>query len=305
MEDTLMLGDNVLINKMIYGPKLPSTPYSIPWVNLFWYLRTSNDQDSVYWGYHRLQGRTKINHGNVIVFIHPLWVGRNNYFIKRCIAIPGDTFQIEDGKTKVNAHFVNESLKLRRPYLIWTKNISQFSKQIDSLKINSFSIYNNPYKEGYFELLLSESQKNQILKLEVDSIRIKISPRDSTNWVYPKNINYAWTIDNYGPVIIPFKGMIIELTHNNFMIYERTIRRLEDVNLEEKEGICFIDGNPATQYIFKHNYYFMLGDNRNNSDDSRYWGFVSEENIEGKASLVLFNNSYGKFLWNRLFKKIE
>jgi len=306
MQETLLPGDKVLVNKLAYGPKLPSSPYEIPWINLIWYLtaKVSDNPDSIYWNYHRLQGISKINHGDVMVFIHPLQGGQDNFFIKRCVALPGDTFTIEDGRVKINGQFAEEPLQLKRVYKIFTSDILKFSELTDSMNISSFHSYKLK-GEDYLEMLITESQKCQILISGVDSIRIKVSPQDSAHLVYPKNNEIAWTRDNYGPLIIPFKGMIIELTHKNFMIYERTINRLEDINLEEKEGICFIDGNPATQYIFKHNYYFMLGDNRNNSNDSRYWGFVPEENIEGKASLVLFNFRNGKFQWNRLSKKIE
>ena len=291
MEDTLFPGDKVLMNKLVYGPKLPSSPYEIPWINLIWYLtaKASDNPDSVYWNYNRLKGISKINRGDVMVFIHQLWGGRNNFFIKRCVAIPGDTFSIEDGRVKINSKFAREPLQVKRIYKVWPGDISKFSGLTDSMGINSFGRYNKPRREDYFELLLTEFQKNQFLMSGIDSIRTKISRQDSTHWVYPKSSEFAWTIDNYGPLVIPFKGMTIELTHENFLIYQRTINRLEHANLEEKDGICFLDGKPATQYVFKHNYYFMLGDNRNNSNDSRYWGFVPEENIEGKESLGLIN----------------
>ncbi len=231
MEDTLLPGDKVLVNKLVYGPKLPASPYEIPWVNLVWFLRAdaSANPDSVYWEYQRLRGFSNIARGDVMVFSHPIWGGRNNFFIKRCMGLPGDT----------------------------------------------------------------------------DSSNIKTSPPDSTRWVYPKSGAFAWTIDNYGPLVIPYQGMAIQLDHGNYLLYGRTVNRLEQVKLEEKNGHYYLNGAAANHYIFQHNYYFMLGDNRNNSNDSRYWGFVPEENIVGKAGLILFSNNWDGFKWGRLLKPIN
>jgi signal peptidase I len=99
--------------------------------------------------------------------------------------------------------------------------------------------------------------------------------------------------------------MIIKLNCRNFLLYGRTINRLEKIKLEERDGLYYLNGEPATQYIFRNNYYFMLGDNRHYSNDSRYWGLVPEENVVGKTGLILFNCRDGKFRWDRLLMQIE
>lgn len=308
MEDTLLPGDKVLVNKLVYGPKLPASPYDIPWINLVWFLQAgaAANPDSVYWNYRRAPGFSAIKRGEVMVFSHPLWGGRNNFFIKRCMALPGDTLAIKGGGVKINGQFLREPALSKKVYEIWPDSTRQFFRLADSLELQAFGHHARSRERGLTEMLLTENQKNQLLESGgIDSLKIKTSPPDSSRWVYPKTRNFAWTIDDYGPLVIPFQGMAIKLNLQNFLLYGRTINRLEKIKLEEKDGFYYLGEEPATRYVFRQNYYFMLGDNRTNSNDSRYWGFVPEENIVGKAGLVLFNYRYGEFKWERVVKRVE
>ncbi len=253
MENTLFPGDKILVSKLNYGPAMPKSPYEIPWINLIWYLsadKTTN-MDSVYWNYKRLSGFSSLKRCDVVVFLHPRWGKRDNFFVKRCVAAPGDTLQIIDGVVYANRQVLT---------------IPDLAKQ--------------PYK-------------------------MNLVKNDSTQWVYPKNRKLAWTIDHYGPVVIPQKGMTIKLTPINYLVYRQTINRLEEIKLEEKDGIFYLNNEAATTYTFRRNYYFMMGDNRHNSNDSRYWGFVPEKLIIGKAAIVLFSYGEDGFRWNRVFKVIR
>jgi len=308
MEDTLLPGDKVLVNKLVYGPKLPASPYDIPWINLVWFLQAgaAANPDSIYWDYRRLPGFSGIKRGDVMVFSHPLWGGRDNFFIKRCMALPGDTLAIEGGRVKVNGQFLREPALSKKVYEIWPESTRQFSRLADSLGLQSFGYPVRSRERDSIKMLLTETQKNRLLKSGgIDSLKIKTSPPDSSRWVYPKTRNFAWTIDDYGPLVIPFQGMAIKLNLQNFLLYGRTINRLEKIKLEENDGLYYLGEEPATRYVFRQNYYFMLGDNRTNSNDSRYWGFVPEENIVGKACLVLFNYRCGEFKRERVLKRIE
>ncbi|MEL7587110.1 MAG: signal peptidase I [Prolixibacteraceae bacterium] len=308
MEDTLIPGDKVLVSKLAYGPKLPASPYEIPWINLAWYLRAKADvnPDSVYWKYRRLNGFGNIKRNDVTVFIHPLWGGRNNFFIKRCVALPGDTLMIENGGVRVNSQLLRESGQAKRLYRVWTDNPRLFSRLADSLGIHIAGGYAMTREGRSVELLLTRRQKDQLQELRyLDSIRAKVCPNDPDHWVDPKDSSVAWTIDHYGPLIVPVKGMTIQLNRRNYLLYERTINRLEQAKLEERDDCYYLDGAPAVEYTFQHNYYFMMGDNRNNSNDSRYWGVAPEENIIGKVDLVLFSNDWDGFKWRRIFKTID
>ena len=241
-----------------------------------------------------------------MVFSHPLWGGRNNFFIKRCMGLPGDTLAIAGGRVTINGQLLPEPDCIKMVYEVWPDTSRQFSLLADSLGIPSFARYIHSRERDCLEMLLTETQKNRLLESGgIDSLKIKTSPPDSTHWVHPENRDFAWTIDNNGPLVIPFRGMAIKLNHRNFLLYGRTINRLEKIKLEEKDGLYYLGDEPVTQYIFRQNYYFMLGDNRNNSNDSRHWGFAPEENIVGKVALVLFNYRFGEFKWERVLKRVE
>lgn len=307
MENTLLVGDKVLVGKLSYGPAMPKSPYEIPWINLFWYLSADKktNLDSAYWDYNRLSGFSSVKHGDVVVFIHPLWGKRDNYFIKRCVGIPGDTLHIIDGVIFANREAIAASDLAKQPYQMKVVNRTEFRKTVDSLEFETWG-NNSGDANKNIRLNLTRLQRKQLLMQEcVDSVSIRLVENDSMQWVYPKDRKLAWTIDNYGPLMIPRKGTEINLTPISFLVYRQTINRLENVRIKEKSGVYYLNGLPATTYTFRQNYYFMMGDNRHNSNDSRYWGFVPEENIVGKASFILFSNDWNGIRWNRILKQIK
>lgn len=309
MEDTLLPGDKVLVTKLNYGPRMPYSPYEIPWLNLFWYLqaKASTNADTIFWHYTRLKGFSKVKNGDVIVFGHPLWGKRDNFFVKRCIGLPGDTLEIRNGKVNINGRVFSEPKYIKNQYTLWYNNSAALYKLTDSLKLNATSLYWS-HEKRELEVSMNSLIKEQLIKQAcIDSIRIKTVTNDSTQrvWFSRKKKQLTWTIDNFGPLVIPAKGMMIPLTPANFLIYQQTINRLEKECLEERNGIFYVNGNQASQYTFKQNYYFMMGDNRYDSNDSRYWGFVPEENIVGKATLILLSSDWDGLRWRRMFKAVH
>jgi len=308
MEDTIIPGDKVLVNKLAYGPKLPASPYDIPWINLVWYLqaKADADPDSVYWRNKRLNGFVDIKRNDVMVFIHPLSRGRNDFFIKRCIALPCDTILIKANRVNINGQFLPEPDLVKQLYHVFYSNPQPFYRLIDSLEIYTIENHFGGRRNQSVELPLTLKLKEELQDLDfVDSIRIKVCRDRLFPWFVPKDNSIGWPIDQFGPLIIPFKGMTIKLNHRNFLLYEKTINSLEKGKLAESNGVYSVNGNRIDEYTFQHNYYFMMGDNRNASNDSRHWGFVPEENIVGKAALVLFSNEWDGFKWKRLFKSIH
>ena len=308
MEDTLIPGDKILVNKLAYGPELPRSPFEIPWVNLFFYLNknTRSKNDSLVWDYKRLKGFVPLKKNDVMVFRYPLSGDRNNIIVKRCVALPGDTLKIEMGKVNINSQLLFIPEKLKKTYEVWPNDENEFYRITDSLDIKIINRAREKYSKVLVKLCLNNNQFSQIKDLiVVDSISVDTVPCDSLFWVTPKVKKIGWTIDDYGPLIIPQKGMTIPLTHETFLIYERTITQLEKDKLDEVNGEYFLNGEKAANFTFNNNYYFFMGDNRDYSNDSRYWGFVPEENIIGKASLVLFSNNYNGFNFRRTLKKIK
>jgi signal peptidase I len=142
-------------------------------------------------------------------------------------------------------------------------------------------------------------------KMVASGIAKSIVPNiDSVTTVYPYSPYWRWQVDNFGPIWIPAKGATLTLTPQNYPIYERAIRVYEHNKFEMHDGKFWLNDQPVTQYTFRMNYYWMMGDNRHESQDSRYWGFVPEDHIVGEAALIWMSWDHG-VRWRRLFKKIK
>ncbi len=300
MENTLIPGDKVLVSKLSYGPKLPGSPFEIPWFNVFFYLnkKTRAKSDSTWWNYHRLNGYSQISRGDIIVFQPPFET--NDVFIKRCVALPGDTIQVLQSHVYINGHEQADPPYSRFLYSVWYNDVARFKNLIDSLGIQKTGVWYR-LKNNFVELNLTKSQKKQLEKaFVVDSVTAKMR----ANEVDYNSLDLAGALsetENYGPVKIPNKGRSLNINRKNLTLYAETLIKFEktDTNILQN---TIPDIN--TSIPIHHNYYFMMGDNRYYSNDSRVWGFVPEQNIVGKAVLVLYSRNQKKLKWNRFFKRI-
>ena len=229
---------------------------------------------------------------------------RENY-VKRCVGLPGQTLQIKNHIIYIDGKANKEPDNVQYTYYVKLKQRldDDIMKEL-GITMEDLTSLNTM---GYMPLTnhaVKELKKRQI----AESIKPNVDANELD--IYPLNGNTHWTRDNYGPIWIPAKGKSIDLTLKNLPIYERPIRTYEGNKLEVKDGKIFINDQEATKYTFKMDYYWMQGDNRHNSLDSRYWGFVPEDHIVGKPIFIWWSSDpdrhgFGGIRWNRLFRFVD
>ncbi len=229
---------------------------------------------------------------------------RENY-IKRTIGLPGETLEVKDRKVFIDGSEIAPIPGEAYYYAVFVK--SALSKQVMKER-NSIDVPEAPYRNGgltYYYLFLTEEEAEIIGKMgAVDSVMLEPKRPSTDLHIYPNHPDYSWTENDFGPLWIPAKGETIALNLDNLPLYLRPIEVYEHNNVEVKNGAIFINGDVATDYTFKQDYYFMMGDNRHNSADSRFWGFVPHDHIVGKAVFIWFSKGAEDGIrWNRLFTK--
>lgn len=235
---------------------------------------------------------------------------RENY-VKRCIAIAGDKLEIRDRQVFINGKAVTNPERLQYEYMVYNPTGMKLSRKVrKDLNINEGDSY--PYDQFTSIYFLNQKQQDKIAKLGYTLMLMQDSAGIYKSGIFPHSPEYAWNKDNFGPIVVPAAGMTVQLTPKNIVLYDKIIHQYEGNDLQVRDGKVYINGKVASSYTFKMNYYFMMGDNRHNSADSRFWGFVPEDHIVGKASFVWLSvdkykswSDKGKIRWNRMFKRIK
>lgn len=303
MENTLFPDDIILVDKLKYGARLPRSPYEIPWVNLVFYFNDNGKKriKENWWAYKRISGLEKIKQGDVFVFNSVS--NKNNILVKRCVALAGDTLNIKSAKVYTNNKLYLSNGFEKNNYKFKIINKKKIYDIIDSLALKNYILIDDRIKLG--EANLSKFELEQLKKSNcIDSITIQIDTFNIDKKLF-FNLSKKWALDNMGPFVVPKKGMRINLNPETFSLYRDAINSSENYSIKEVDEVYYINNNRIKTYIFKQDYYFMLGDNRKYSIDSRFWGFVPESNIIGKVQCVLFSNYQSNFHWDRLFKSVN
>jgi len=354
MEKTLLIKDFLFVSKLSYGPRIPNTPLSVPFVHNYlpgssrksyseaiqipytrWFGTSPKRGDVVvfnfpagdtvinkddyqskhpYYQLCRELGNGDVDKGRQIILndpdqyplaVHP--VDKTDNYIKRCVAVAGDTVQIINSDVYLNGEIQKLPPYSQLDYDVTTTQPldGDFAKSEFDIDIfnpqESMAMNNNRYRL----LLTAKSVEKMKASPLIKSIQPIVDTLPAYNAAFEDYVyNNKWTVDNYGKIWVPKKGSAIILNDSTYSIYQRVIRVYERNDLVVKNGKYFINGKETTSYTFKMDYYWMMGDNRHQSQDSRFWGFVPEDRIVGKAWMIWFSYD-GSPRWKRFFNIVK
>ncbi|WP_185851066.1 signal peptidase I [Blattabacterium cuenoti] len=321
MERSILVGDFIMVSKLHYGLRMPITPISIPfthnsigkWKSYIPFLQ---------WPYFRFTPIQSIKRNDIVVFNYPKDINhkvidRKENYIKRCVGLPGDVLSIKKGILFVNQKKEKGLDNKQQIYFVKTSEIPLNLEYLkDKMDVEDIEIIGEKNNEYYYQVMLTEKKSIQIRNLFDNIVFLKKN-------LFPigfKEISifsnkYNWNRDFFGPIYIPKKGDIIKLNSKNIVIYYDIIINEGNKIINNNNSHFLINKKKTDYYKIQKNYYFMMGDNRHNSFDSRYWGFVPEDHIIGKPILIWmsidwdrknpFNFLDWKFRWDRIMTTIN
>ncbi|MBZ0244517.1 MAG: signal peptidase I [Cyclobacteriaceae bacterium] len=325
MENTILVGDYLFVSKFHYGARTPRTPLQLPLTHQkIWGTEIPSYLDWVQLPSYRLPGLRGVERGEPVVFnIPPVIlndgeerpIDLKTYYVKRCVAIAGDRFEIRNKQIYVNGEPLQNPEDMKFSYLVTSKD-EIHKRHLDKLELTSDDYYHLGQRADasvVYKMLLTPDQRNEIEALPfVLSVEEDFSTHDGPDAnIFPAVKRTSWNGDNYGPLVMPSKGMKMIVNDSTLGLYGEMIQlHEENKSVTIAKGELMIDGENIKEYTFKQDYYFMMGDNRHNSLDSRYWGFVPENHILGKPLFIWLSiNSeadlHHKIRWHRMFTLID
>ncbi|MCB2407601.1 signal peptidase I [Hymenobacter lucidus] len=337
MEHSLLVGDYLFVSKLHYGPRTPQTPLQVPLTHqTLWGFNVKSYSDAIQLTSHRLPGFSEVKRNDVVVFNVPFESQypadlRTNY-IKRCVAVAGDVLEIKNMQVYINGKPAENPPQSQNRYYLQVKDNEPVRDKI--FQEQGISDFNNPTGVPQLQMTAigpayvvdATPQTATFFKQQpfIKDIVLDQAPAGQGEAeIFPNNPDYPqstpsltgvaknWNKDNYGPLQLPKEGQTVQLTPENTPIYQKIIMRYEhNEGITMQNGVLTQNGKPLTSYTFKQDYYFMMGDNRHDSLDSRYWGFVPADHIVGKAVLIWMSvdpyaDALHKIRWSRLFNFIH
>jgi signal peptidase I len=341
MENCLLVGDYLFVSRLHYGTTTPVIPLQIPLTHqTIWGTKVPSYLDWIKLPQFRLPGLTEVKRGDVVVFnlpvehpdlyqkystvlpnLHPHPVDLRTNYIKRCVGQPGDQLEIKNGQILVNGKIEENPPRMQGEYFVLT---GAAVNELNVFKKNGITEYtqftetlNDSFPEndefGYIVKTTSATADKLKSYDYVKRIEPVLMPADLKEpYLFPASDLLSWNKDQYGSLVVPKKGMKIQITPQNSALYADIIKSYEgNENVKFESGILTMQGKILADYTFRQDYYFMMGDNRHNSADSRYWGFVPKDHIVGKAIFVWMSidpdpiGFYNKIRWDRIFRVIN
>ncbi|SCY02120.1 signal peptidase I [Nonlabens sp. Hel1_33_55] len=339
LEKTLLTGDFLFVSKFHYGPRFPMTPIAAPMVHdTIPVLRVKSYLDRPQLPYLRLPGVSDVKRNDIVVFNWPVDsvnafpyndgkyhykpIDKKSNYVKRCVGVPGDTLSMVDGKVYINGEPLQlpERAKLQHSFLLETKGGQYTPEQMADYGIT------DGFQQGQLTgtntpgLSIKAATDEAIEKLKatgnVVSVEQTVFNDAASQRYFPYDGMVGNSYDNIKPFLIPEKGMTTPITYKNIDYYRRIIEEYEGSEMEISNTInlrgnsVYLNGAPLTEYTFKQDYFWLMGDNRHNSEDSRIWGYVPETHVVGKPVFVWMSLDWTKGItnmvrWDRLFTTVN
>ncbi len=315
MERSLLVGDFLFVSKMHYGARTPKTPLQFPLTHQdFWGSGIPSYVDWIQLPQYRLPGFTDVKRNDVVVFNYPMEdqypTDLKTNYIKRCVAVGGDTLKVESTQVYINGE------PLENPELMQFNYYVQTDESINERIFKKYHISEYGRVGNGYTIFTTPKVAEELRSLKfVKQVILQQADKDYTSpgGIFPNPNDFGKNGDFFGPIVVPKKGATFTVNKKNLAMYKRVLTHYEgfdegDVKVSDTE--LFIDGKKVDSYTFQQNYYFMMGDNRHNSLDSRYWGFVPEDHVVGKAFFIWLsldaNESFlKKIRWDRFLNRIE